>query len=201
VLLGLIILTSVVDSVTIGYDGSIMGYLLVMDTFSGYFNLDTATTSLSVCFIFVGGAIGALFAPFVANKRGRKEGMLYAAVLQIIGVILQTAAQNISMFIVGRFIIGLGTGIANVAAPVYVAETAPAKFRALALGLCYTYLAVGTLLASGICYGASITCPQYITLLITEIDRVYGNHMGMENPDFDPSSPIHLLYSHPIRHS
>jgi fucose permease len=123
VLLGLIILTSVVDSVTFGYDGSIMGSLLVMDTFSGYFSLDTATTSLRVCFIFVGGAIGALFAPFVANNRGRKEGMLYAAILQIVGVILQTAAQNISMFIVGRFIIGLGTGIANVAAPVYVAET------------------------------------------------------------------------------
>jgi len=94
-----------------------------MDTFSGHFSLDTATTSLSVCFIFASGAIGALFAPFVANKRGRKEGMLYAAILQIVGVILQTAAQNISMFIVGRFIIGLGTGIANVAAPVYVAET------------------------------------------------------------------------------
>jgi fucose permease len=134
VLLGLIILTSVVDSVTIGYDRFIMGSLLVMDAFSGYFNLDTATTSLSVCFIFVGGAIGALFAPFVVNKRGRKDGMLHSAVLQIIGVILQTSAQNISMFIVGRFIIGLGTGIANVAAPVYVAETAPAKFRALALG-------------------------------------------------------------------
>jgi MFS family permease len=163
-------LTSVVDSVTIGYDGSIMGSLLVMETFGGYFSLNTATTSLSVCFIFVGGAVGVLFAPIIANRRGRKEGMFYAAVLQIIGVILQTAAQNITMFIVGRFIIGFGTGIANVSAPVYVAETAPAKYRALALGLYYTCWAVGTLVASGICYGASRLFLHYMTVLIIETD-------------------------------
>ena len=59
------------------------------------------------------------------------------------------------MFILGRFIIGMGLAVAQTATPIYVAETAPPKHRAFALGLYYAFWGVGTLIASGVCYRVS----------------------------------------------
>lgn len=47
-------------------------------------------------------------------------------------------------------------GIAQTSCPTYVAETAPFKYRPLALGLYYACWGVGTLIASGVCY--SVRC-------------------------------------------
>jgi MFS family permease len=73
-----------------------------------------------------------------------------------VGAILQGSAVNIAMFIVARFIIGLGLGVAATATPTYVAEIAPPKHRAFALGLYYACWGVGTLIASGVCYRVSL---------------------------------------------
>lgn len=156
----LIIATAAIDSVTVGYDGSLMGSLNVMETYTNYFNLTTATLGLNTSIIFVGAALSALVAAKLINWRGRWEIMVYASVLLIIGAVIQAAAQGVAMFIVGRLILGLGTGLSNVAAPTYVAETAPPKWRAFALGLYYTLWSVGTLVAAGVCYGVSGTCTR-----------------------------------------
>lgn len=43
----------------------------------------------------------------------------------VVGGVLQGAAVHIAMFLVGRFMIGFGSGFAAVAAPTYVAEVCP----------------------------------------------------------------------------
>lgn len=78
-----------------------------------------------------------------ADRWGRKNALLWAAILTIIGVILQSAAVHIAMFIVGRIIIGLGTGMAACAGPAYLAETTAYKFRAIALGAFFDFFFVG----------------------------------------------------------
>jgi MFS family permease len=62
------------------------------------------------------------------------------------------------MQIAGRFIVGFGMALAQVACPTLVAEVAPVNRRAFALGLYYACWGVGTLIASGVCYGVSFTC-------------------------------------------
>jgi MFS family permease len=66
------------------------------------------------------------------------------AVLAIIGVVIQTAAQNIAMFVIARIIVGFGTAASAIAAPVYLAETMPVKYRAWALAILYDFWYVGT---------------------------------------------------------
>lgn len=122
VLMFVIILTSVVDSVTIGYDGSLMGSLNVMTSYTSYLAPSTALISLNSSITYVGGACSAFFSSALINWKGRKWGMLIAAIIQIIGAILQGSAVNIGMFVVGRFLIGAGSGFSGVAAPTYVAE-------------------------------------------------------------------------------
>lgn len=45
----------------------------------------------------------------VTDAIGRKNALLVAAICTIFGVILQTASQNIVMFVIARIIIGFGT--------------------------------------------------------------------------------------------
>lgn len=126
-----------------------------MPAYSSYFDLNTTTKSLNTAITFVGAIPVALIAgPFI-NWKGRKTGIYVSATLQIIGAILQGAAQHIGMFIVGRFFIGAGSGFAQAAASTYVAETVPSRVRAFALGLYFTCWAVGSLLAAGVCYGTA----------------------------------------------
>lgn len=122
VLMGVIILTSIVDSVTLGYDGSLMGSLNVMPAYKSYIAPTTALKALNSSITFVGGACAAFFSAAVINWKGRKMGMFIAALIQITGAILQGAAVSMPMFLVGRFLIGAGSGFSGVAAPTYVAE-------------------------------------------------------------------------------
>ncbi|KAL1618726.1 hypothetical protein SLS56_010456 [Neofusicoccum ribis] len=151
----LVISVCVVDSVTIAYDGSLMGSLNAMPAYSDYFTLTTATTSLNTAATFIGAILLSPFAAPLINWRGRKCGIYVSALVQIVGAILQGAAQSISMFIVGRLLIGAGSGIAQTSAATYVAETVPSRIRAFALGLYFTCWAVGALLAAGVCYGTA----------------------------------------------
>lgn len=130
-----------------------MGSFNVMPSYINYFTLTTTTKSLNTAISYMGGAVCALFAGPVVDLRGRKESIYYSAIITLIGGVIQGAAQNIGMFIAGRFIVGLGLGFGQVAAPTLVAETAPVKWRGFALGLYYACWGIGTLIASGVCYG------------------------------------------------
>jgi MFS family permease len=130
-----------------------MGSFNVMPSYSEYFELTTATKSLNTAISYMGGALMALFAGSLVDWRGRKECIFWSAVITIVGGVIQGAAQNIGMFIAGRFIVGFGLGLAQVSTPTLVAETAPVEWRGFALGLYYAFWGVGTLIASGVCYG------------------------------------------------
>lgn len=152
-LVACLILVSVIDSVMVGYNSSLMGSLNVMPSYSSYFSLTTATKSLNTAISYTGGAFGALFAAPLVDMRGRRESIVWAAAVALIGGVIQGCAQNVGMFIAGRFIVGTGMAIAQTAAPTLVAETTPVKYRGFALGLYYACWGIGTLIASGVCYG------------------------------------------------
>lgn len=78
-----------------------------------------------------------------ADRWGRKPALFVGAILTIVGVILQSAAVHIAMFVIGRIIIGLGTGVSACAGPTYLAETTAYKFRGIALGLFFDFFFVG----------------------------------------------------------
>lgn len=104
-----IIAVSIVDSVLLGYDSSLMGSLNVMPSYTSYFTLTTATKSLNTAISYVGGIVASFFSGFVVDYAGRKKSIALSAVLTLIGAVIQTSAQNIGMFIAGRFIVGMSS--------------------------------------------------------------------------------------------
>lgn len=84
-----------------------MGSLNVMPTYKSYFTLTTATTSLNTGISYVGGSCSALIAGFIVDWRGRRESIFWSALITLVGAVIQAAAQNIGMFIAGRYIVGM----------------------------------------------------------------------------------------------
>jgi SP family sugar:H+ symporter-like MFS transporter len=88
------------------------------DTFStGYVNSSghrdvTASQSATIVSILSAGTFfGALGAAPVADFIGRRWGLIASNFVFCIGVILQTAAVNIPIFLAGRFFAGFGVGL------------------------------------------------------------------------------------------
>ena len=151
----MVVAVCIVDSVTIAYDGSLMGSINVLESYNSYFHLTTATLAVNSTATYLGAILIAPFAGYIVDKRGRKEGIVVSALLNILGAAISGAAQNVAMFISGRMIIGLGVGLAQTAASSYVSETTAPKVRPFALGMYFTCWALGSFLAAGICYGVS----------------------------------------------
>ncbi|KAI1440181.1 hexose transporter [Annulohypoxylon stygium] len=150
----LVVSVCVVDSVTIAYDGSLMGSLNVMPSYNSYFNVTTRTQGIMSGATFAGAMAIAPLASKLIDWKGRKMGILTSALLNILGAVIGAASQNTGMFILGRVFVGMGVGMAQTSASSYVSETTAPSIRAFALGLYFTCWAIGSILAAGVSRGA-----------------------------------------------
>ncbi|KAL1593889.1 hypothetical protein SLS60_010622 [Paraconiothyrium brasiliense] len=125
----LLMLCSVVQSTTGGYDGSMLNGLNILPSYTDYFNLNPATTGLNTGSVFIGGFFGPMVSGVMSDRLGRRPTIFWGCLLTIVGIILQTAAQNIAMFVVARIILGFGSIVAGIASGVYLSETYPKSPR------------------------------------------------------------------------
>ncbi|KAI5863780.1 putative hexose carrier protein [Durotheca rogersii] len=101
-----------------------------------------ATTSLNTTSVFIDYTVGMLSSGVITDRLGRRPAIFWGSVAILVGVIIQTAAQNIAMFAVGRRILGFGSAISGVSSGVYLSETFPNRWRA--------WGSVGALIAAGV---------------------------------------------------
>lgn len=118
-----------------GYDGSMLNGLNILASYTDYFNLNPVTTGLNTASVNIGGAIGPLVAGVITDKLGRRPAIFWGSVWTIVGIILQTAAQDIAMFVVARIILGFGSAITGVAGGIYLSEVFSSRWRAWGVGL------------------------------------------------------------------
>lgn len=166
----------------------------VMPEYYNYFQLTTTTEALNTSISSVGGCVASLFSGFLVDWRGRRESIFWSALIPLVGAIIQTAAQNFGMFIAGRFIIGLGMGFASTATPIYVAETTPPNHRAFALGVYYSCWSVGTMMASGICYG--VRTIRYKQTRLTSTESICSKHLGLAHSKLNPNCSVFALHAY-----
>jgi MFS family permease len=115
----------------------------MLPSYTDYFHLNPVTTGLMTSSVWVGGIIGSFGFGWVTDKIGRRPAMFWAAFSMVIAVVLQTAAQNIAMFVLARILIGFGITAAGMAGPTYLAETMPSKWRGWGLGIFNDFFYVG----------------------------------------------------------
>jgi MFS family permease len=94
-----------------------------------------------------GTVLGALLGSWPTDHFGRKKTLLSIGVLYLISAIGTALAPGVYIFLVARFIGGLGIGISTVAAPLYISEIAPPKYRGRLAGMFQFNIVFGILVA------------------------------------------------------
>lgn len=95
-----------------GYDQGVISIINVMPQFHDTFPL--AKTGFGKGFMTgmleLGAFLGCFFMPALVDKLSRKRALLIVVIIFDIGAIIQTAAVNYEMLVVGRTIGGIGVG-------------------------------------------------------------------------------------------
>lgn len=148
-----VLLMSIVHPTIMGYDSMMVGSILNLDAYTSYFHLNNTTIGLNTAAVWLGQIIATLTVlQYFNDKYGRKTAIWISIAISIIGVVLQAAAQNVAMFIIGRIIIGFGIAIGVVSSSILVSELVAIERRGFVLGLSFTSFLVGSLLAAGVTY-------------------------------------------------
>jgi len=79
--------------------------------------------------VLIGCAAGVLAVGPLSDRFGRRLAMALAATMFVASALGTALPQEIRVFILFRFIGGLGIGIASISTPMYLAEIAPAALR------------------------------------------------------------------------
>jgi len=80
----------------------------------------------------ISGMIGALAGGWLADRYGRRKGLILAQIPSVLGGILQGVskpASSYELLMVGRFLFGLACGLFTAISPLYLAEISPIKIR------------------------------------------------------------------------
>lgn len=78
-----------------------------------YCKYDNQILTLFTSSLYFAALISAFGASHITRKKGRKASILCGAISFFVGAVLNAAATNIAMLIIGRCLIGFGIGFSN----------------------------------------------------------------------------------------
>lgn len=116
------------------------------------FGLDAYWEGFATGSLALGAMIGCLFAGKLSDKFGRKRGLLVAAALFFVSSLCMALSPNKSIFILSRFIAGIGVGMASMLSPMYIAEIAPASLRGRMVAINQLTIVIGILITNVVNY-------------------------------------------------
>ncbi|OBT61892.1 hypothetical protein VE03_08727 [Pseudogymnoascus sp. 23342-1-I1] len=145
-----------------GYDGSLLNGLQTMTPWQDYFGNPTGSRlGLFTAIQNIGGVVAMPFASYSADLLGRRMGTSIGIVVVFIGIILQAVPTSnpASMYIGGRFLVGLGANITQGNAPLLIMELAYPQHRGKLTTLYNTLWYLGSIIAAWTVFG----CVKYTT--------------------------------------
>src|SRR5512140_15612 len=117
-----ICLVATLGGLLFGYDtGVISG---AIEFLTARFHLDVVMKGWASGCVLIGCAAGVLIVGPLSDRFGRKSAMFLAAIIFLVSAVGTALPQHIWMFIVFRFLGGVGIGIASISTPMFIAEIA-----------------------------------------------------------------------------
>lgn len=145
---------------------AIGGFLFGYDTgvingtqfyFSKFFDLSPALKGWVVGSALLGCFIGAIVAGPLSSRWGRRFSLIFAGLLFTMSAwgsgLPEMLDQSVTMLVIFRIIGGIGTGIASMNAPMYIAELSPAKIRGKMVAIYQLAIVLGFFLVFVATYG------------------------------------------------
>jgi SP family arabinose:H+ symporter-like MFS transporter len=94
-----------------------------------------------------GTVLGSLTGGIPADRFGRRPTLLWIGILYIASALGSALAWNVEVFILARFIGGVGIGVSTVVAPMYISEIAPPAHRGRLAGMFQFNIVFGIVVA------------------------------------------------------
>ncbi|XP_043476946.1 solute carrier family 2, facilitated glucose transporter member 1-like isoform X3 [Leptopilina heterotoma] len=161
---------------------------------SGSQDSTTFIFAIIVSIFCLGGMIGGCSVGYIADRFGRKGGLLLNNILVFLTVLFEGLAKPTSsyyMFIIGRFLIGINAGLNAGLAPMYLSEISPSHLRG-AVGTVYQLIITISILVAQVLGLESLlgTESQWPTLFcLTAVPAAFQ----LITLPFCPESPKYLL--------
>ncbi len=136
--------------------GALGGLLFGFDTaviagttyaLKGHFLLSPFQLGFTVSIALWGTVLGAMCAGAIGQRIGSRATLRIMAVLYVLSALGCALAWSWPVFLLARFLGGLGIGGSSVLGPVYIAELAPPNYRGRLVGLFQINIVAGILLA------------------------------------------------------
>ena len=139
-------------SITSALAGFLFGFDTVVisgaeKTIQALWGLSPGMHGIAMASALYGTVIGAMFGNWPTDRFGRKATLLWIGILYFISAVWSGLAPDVYSFIAARVIGGLGIGISTIAAPLYIAEIAPAEWRGRLAGLFQFNIVFGIVVA------------------------------------------------------
>ena len=147
--------------ISISFISALGGYLFGFDfaVISGalpflktQFGLDAYWEGFATGSLALGAIVGCVAAGNMADRYGRRPGLLFAAAIFAISSLAMAFSSSRDFFIAARFSAGIGVGMASVLSPMYIAEIAPAHVRGRMVAINQLTIVLGILVTNLVNY-------------------------------------------------
>jgi putative MFS transporter len=115
------------------------------------YNIEDSYVTMIITILFLGIAIGALLSGYLIKQFGRRPPLIFFLLLISISGITSTLVDNIKLFMVCRFFVGISVGmLLNFTNA--LCEVLPTNYRSFIMGSIYFFLKIGILYFVAIFY-------------------------------------------------
>ncbi|QHV94956.1 sugar porter family MFS transporter [Spirosoma endbachense] len=138
-------ITAALGGFLFGFDTAVISG--VEQSLQSLWGLSVWEHGLTVSIALIGTVLGSMLGGIPTQQVGRKKTLFWIAVLYLAASVGTALAVDWSVFLIFRFLGGLGVGASSVAAPMYITEISPAKSRGRLVALFQFNVVLGILIA------------------------------------------------------
>ena len=153
----IIAMLSGISGMLFGYDtGVISG---ANKFIKSQFMLSDFMSGLVVSAVLIGAIIGAFLGGTLADRYGRRNMIITAAIIFGVSAIGTALSPNVIVLIIGRIVVGIAIGMASFIAPLYVSELSPPKIRGSLVSFNQLFITIGIVISYLADYALALAFP------------------------------------------